>query len=289
VRTCGSGSDSLRRVEAEASDTPRPNSCKSGSRVEQDAGHRHSRASDGALMPATAGLMLNVLSGAPAKRFTQRSRFAVANELIPARCSVLTGLDKVRPDYSRANSLDRRRSGPIFLRTRHGTIPRNHDYVGPPRRERSRWGATDRSRLGNVVVKAERHARCGACITTAFSPASRGGTADAFTLFERFEAKLDKHQGNLLRSARWSSPRTGATDRVLRRLEAMSRGGPIANHRSHQPGLGDRHRAGAGIKLVIGNRLGRPLRAGRLRARSSKHPTRRSETVFNSSFGARQL
>ena len=28
-----------------------------------------------------------------------------------------------------------------------------------------------------------------------------GGTADAFTLFERFEAKLDKHQGNLVRSA----------------------------------------------------------------------------------------
>ena len=28
-----------------------------------------------------------------------------------------------------------------------------------------------------------------------------GGTADAFTLFERFEGKLDKHQGNLMRSA----------------------------------------------------------------------------------------
>jgi len=62
--------------------------------------------------------------------------------------------------------------------------------------------------LGNVVVKASArkvrrlyHDR----ILAGFA----GGTADAFTLFERFEAKLDKHQGNLLRS-RWSSPRTGA-------------------------------------------------------------------------------
>jgi len=47
-----------------------------------------------------------------------------------------------------------------------------------------------------------------------------GGTADAFTLFERFEAKLDKHQGNLLRSA-VELAKDWRTDRVLRRLEAM--------------------------------------------------------------------
>lgn len=47
-----------------------------------------------------------------------------------------------------------------------------------------------------------------------------GATADAFTLFERFEAKLEKHQGNLVRSA-IELTRDWRTDRVLRRLEAM--------------------------------------------------------------------
>jgi len=47
-----------------------------------------------------------------------------------------------------------------------------------------------------------------------------GGTADAFTLFERFEAKLEKHQGNLTRSA-VELAKDWRTDRILRRLEAM--------------------------------------------------------------------
>src|SRR5438105_7920841 len=47
-----------------------------------------------------------------------------------------------------------------------------------------------------------------------------GGTADAFTLFERFEARLDKHQGNLMRSA-VELAKDWRTDRILRRLEAM--------------------------------------------------------------------
>ena len=47
-----------------------------------------------------------------------------------------------------------------------------------------------------------------------------GATADAFTLFERFEAKLEKHQGNLLRSA-VELAKDWRTDRMLRRLEAM--------------------------------------------------------------------
>ncbi|MEO6697674.1 MAG: ATP-dependent protease subunit HslV, partial [Gammaproteobacteria bacterium] len=45
-----------------------------------------------------------------------------------------------------------------------------------------------------------------------------GGTADAFTLFERFEAKLEKHQGNLTRSA-VELAKDWRTDRMLRRLE----------------------------------------------------------------------
>ncbi len=47
-----------------------------------------------------------------------------------------------------------------------------------------------------------------------------GATADAFTLFERFEAKLEKHQGHLVRAAIELS-KDWRTDRVLRRLEAM--------------------------------------------------------------------
>lgn len=47
-----------------------------------------------------------------------------------------------------------------------------------------------------------------------------GGTADAFTLFERFEAKLEKHSGNLTRAA-VELAKDWRTDRMLRRLEAL--------------------------------------------------------------------
>ena len=47
-----------------------------------------------------------------------------------------------------------------------------------------------------------------------------GGTADAFTLVERFEGKLEKHQGNMVRSA-VELARDWRSDRVLRRLEAL--------------------------------------------------------------------
>lgn len=47
-----------------------------------------------------------------------------------------------------------------------------------------------------------------------------GGTADAFTLFERFEAKLETHQGNLVRAA-VEMAKDWRTDRILRRLEAL--------------------------------------------------------------------
>src|SRR5882724_3514815 len=73
--------------------------------------------------------------------------------------------------------------------------------------------------LGNVVVKggARKIRRLHQDrILAGFA----GGTADAFTLFERFEAKLDKHQGNLMRSA-VELAKDWRTDRILRRLEAM--------------------------------------------------------------------
>lgn len=47
-----------------------------------------------------------------------------------------------------------------------------------------------------------------------------GGTADAFTLFERFEAKLEKYQGHLVRAA-VELAKDWRTDRALRRLEAL--------------------------------------------------------------------
>src|SRR6478735_2371245 len=73
--------------------------------------------------------------------------------------------------------------------------------------------------LGNVVVKggAKKVRRLyQERILAGFA----GGTADAFTLFERFEAKLDKHQGNLMRSA-VELAKDWRTCRLLRRLEAM--------------------------------------------------------------------
>ncbi len=73
--------------------------------------------------------------------------------------------------------------------------------------------------LGNIVIKASaRKVRTlyNGNILAGFA----GGTADAFTLFERFEAKLDKYQGNLLRSA-VELAKDWRTDRMLRRLEAM--------------------------------------------------------------------
>ena len=73
--------------------------------------------------------------------------------------------------------------------------------------------------LGHIVVKGTarkvrklHHGR----VLAGFA----GATADAFTLFERFEAKLEKHQGHLQRAA-IELTRDWRTDRVLRRLEAM--------------------------------------------------------------------
>ena len=73
--------------------------------------------------------------------------------------------------------------------------------------------------LGNVVVKATArkvrtlyHGK----VLAGFA----GATADAFTLFERFESKLEKHQGHLLRAA-VELAKDWRTDRMLRRLEAM--------------------------------------------------------------------
>jgi ATP-dependent HslUV protease subunit HslV len=73
--------------------------------------------------------------------------------------------------------------------------------------------------LGNIVLKAGAR-KVRRLYNDRILAGFAGGTADAFTLFERFEAKLDKHQGNVLRSA-VELAKDWRTDRILRRLEAM--------------------------------------------------------------------
>lgn len=96
----------------------------------------------------------------------------------------------------------------------HGTT-----IVSARRANKVALGGDGQVTLGNIVIKSGArkvrrlyHDR----ILAGFA----GGTADAFTLFERFEGKLEKHQGNLVRSA-VELAKDWRTDRILRRLEAM--------------------------------------------------------------------
>ncbi|WP_269900575.1 ATP-dependent protease subunit HslV [Paenalcaligenes faecalis] len=73
--------------------------------------------------------------------------------------------------------------------------------------------------LGNVVVKGTAR-KIRRLYKDQVLAGFAGATADAFTLQERFEAKLEKHQGHLLRAA-VELTRDWRTDRVLRKLEAM--------------------------------------------------------------------
>ena len=73
--------------------------------------------------------------------------------------------------------------------------------------------------LGNIVVKGSAR-KVRRLYNGAVLAGFAGGTADAFTLFERFEAKLEKHSGNLMRAA-VELAKDWRTDRMLRRLEAM--------------------------------------------------------------------
>jgi ATP-dependent HslUV protease subunit HslV len=73
--------------------------------------------------------------------------------------------------------------------------------------------------LGSIVVKASAR-KVRKLHRDQVLAGFAGATADAFTLFERFEAKLEKHQGHLTRAA-IELTKDWRTDRVLRRLEAM--------------------------------------------------------------------
>ena len=96
----------------------------------------------------------------------------------------------------------------------HGTT-----IVSARRGSKVAMGGDGQVTLGNIIVKqgAKKVRRLhNDRILAGFA----GATADAFTLFERFDAKLDKHQGNLMRSA-VELAKDWRTDRILRRLEAM--------------------------------------------------------------------
>lgn len=73
--------------------------------------------------------------------------------------------------------------------------------------------------LGNIVIKATAR-KVRKLYQGKVLAGFAGGTADAFTLIERFEAKLQKHQGHLVQSA-IELAKDWRTDRMLRRLEAM--------------------------------------------------------------------
>jgi ATP-dependent HslUV protease subunit HslV len=96
----------------------------------------------------------------------------------------------------------------------HGTT-----IVSARRAGKVALGGDGQVTLGNVVIKAGAR-KVRRLYQDRILAGFAGGTADAFTLFERFEAKLDKHQGNLMRSA-VELAKDWRTDRILRRLEAM--------------------------------------------------------------------
>ena len=96
----------------------------------------------------------------------------------------------------------------------HGTT-----ILSVRRGERVAMGGDGQVTLGNIVVKASAR-KVRRLYQDRILAGFAGATADAFTLFERFEAKLEKHQGHLTRAA-VELTKDWRTDRVLRKLEAM--------------------------------------------------------------------
>jgi ATP-dependent HslUV protease subunit HslV len=96
----------------------------------------------------------------------------------------------------------------------HGTT-----ILSVRRGESVAMGGDGQVTLGNIVIKSSAR-KIRRLYQERILAGFAGGTADAFTLFERFEAKLEKHQGHLVRSA-VELAKDWRTDRILRRLEAM--------------------------------------------------------------------
>lgn len=101
-----------------------------------------------------------------------------------------------------------------FMEQFHGTT-----ILSVRRGNQVALGGDGQVTLGNIVVKSTAR-KVRRLYQGRILAGFAGGTADAFTLFERFEAKLEKHQGNLVRSA-VELAKDWRSDRALRRLEAM--------------------------------------------------------------------
>ncbi len=96
----------------------------------------------------------------------------------------------------------------------HGTT-----ILSVRRGEQVALGGDGQVTLGNIIIKSSAR-KIRRLYQDKVLAGFAGATADAFTLFERFEAKLEKHQGHLVRAA-VDLTKDWRTDRVLRRLEAM--------------------------------------------------------------------
>ena len=96
----------------------------------------------------------------------------------------------------------------------HGTT-----ILSARRGDKVAMGGDGQVTLGNIIVKATAR-KVRRLYKDQVLAGFAGATADAFTLFERFESKLDKHQGHLMHSA-IELAKDWRTDRLLRRLEAM--------------------------------------------------------------------
>jgi len=102
----------------------------------------------------------------------------------------------------------------IVLQQFHGTT-----IVAVRRGKQAVIGGDGQVSMGNTVMKGNAR-KVRRLYKGQVLAGFAGGTADAFTLFERFEAKLEKHQGHLTRSA-VELAKDWRTDRMLRRLEAL--------------------------------------------------------------------
>ncbi len=139
------------------------------------------------------------------------------------KCSNLAAILFVNPRACKANNcpyilltfyLFSINVGGFFLADMHGTtiisVRRNNQVV---------VGGDGQVTLGHIIMKANAR-KVRRLYNNKILAGFAGGTADAFTLFERFESKLETHQGNLVRAA-VELAKDWRTDRMLRRLEAM--------------------------------------------------------------------